>query len=240
MRTFVAIVTMSFLLSWQSLMVAADAVAGDRAAADAVAGDRPNGYQQPTTPTALQWYNQAQQLEAAGRYAEAVSAYNAVIQTPDVTQQACIACTWAHRGLCLERLGDYNNAASSYTQALQYGEIPFAREGLGRIRARMQPQQQPNYRNVPRQQQYQPSLESSIKELCNQPPINYGDAMRFSLFCNSGNSSLPPEVIANSKKMGCEGNCLMDHTSCVISHMGSSYNSDDCDLQRKKCEQSCQ
>jgi len=86
-------------------------------------------YQQPTTPTASQWYNQAQQLEAEGRYAEAVSAYNAVMQTPDATQQTCIACTWAHRGLCFERLGDYGNVASSYTQALQHGDIPFACEG---------------------------------------------------------------------------------------------------------------
>jgi hypothetical protein len=102
------------------------------------------------------------------------------------------------------------------------------------------PQQQPNYGNVPRQQQYQPSLESSIKEICNQIPVDAASAMRFSMFCNSGNSSLPPEVIASSKKRGCEGNCLMDHTGCVVSHMGSSHNSDDCDLQRKKCEQSCQ
>ena len=83
MRKFVVIVTtISFLCSWQFLMAAEEIPF----------------YQQPVA-TALQWYNQAQQLEAEGRYAEAVSAYNAVIQTPDATQQTCIACTWAHRGL---------------------------------------------------------------------------------------------------------------------------------------------
>ncbi len=67
MKQFVAVATVLFLLSWQSL----------------VAAEEVQFYQQPAT--ALQWYNQAQQLESEGRYAEAVSAYNAVIQTPDAT-----------------------------------------------------------------------------------------------------------------------------------------------------------
>jgi len=142
MKKVIAVVIVLFILPWQSLLAEENIF-----------------YQQPVTPSALQWYNQAQQLEAEGRYAEAVSAYNVVIQTPDATQQTCIACTWAHRGLCLERLGDYGNAAHSYTHALQYGDIPFAREGLGRIQARMQPQQQPNYGYVP-QQQSQPSYQA--------------------------------------------------------------------------------
>ncbi len=137
-------------------------------------------------------------------------------------------------------MGDYGNTAHSYTHALQYGDIPFAREGLGRIRARMQPQQQPNYGNVPRQQRQQPSLESSVKEICNQIPSDYDSAIRFSLFCNSKNSSLPLEVIADIQKMGCEGKCVQKDTECTISLIGKSDNSNNCDSQHKECEQECQ
>lgn len=180
MKQFVVVV--SFLLSWQSF----------------VAAEEVQFYQQPAS--ALQWYNQAQQLESEGRYAEAVSAYNAVIQTPDATQQTCIACTWAHRGLCLERLGDYGNAAHSYTHALQYGDIPFAREGLGRIQARMQPQQQPNYGNVP-PQQYQPSYQvEQRKSFCDEVPSSPFAQHQFYLRCQ--NSSLPPELADAIRQAG--------------------------------------
>jgi len=146
------------------------------------------------------------------------------------------------------RLLPRNNSAPSYSPppadaakpADTANYFPLPREVPKYSPSAIPQQQPPNYGSVPRQQQYQPSLESSVKEICNQIPVDAASAIRFSLFCDSGNSSLPPEVIASSKKRGCEGNCLMDHTGCVVSHIGSSHNSDNCDLQRKKCEQSCQ
>jgi len=98
------------------------------------------------------------------------------------------------------------------------------------------PQQQPpNYGNVPRQQQYQPSLGAFVKKLCNQVPIDSIDAMRFFLYCNSGNSSLDPETIANSKKIGCQKTCGLEYAACP-----PPPPTDRCDQKYRACEQSCE
>ncbi len=95
------------------------------------------------------------------------------------------------------------------------------------------PQQQPpNYGNVPRQQQYQSSFGAIVKEICNQPPIDDLATARFSLFCNSGNSSLSHDQIADYKKRGCKVYCKVHHAAC-----GSTANK--CDSDYEECELSC-
>jgi uncharacterized protein YraI len=95
------------------------------------------------------------------------------------------------------------------------------------------PQQQPNYGNESKQQPYQSIFGSIVKEICNQPPIDDLAAARFSQYCNSGNSSLPLDKIADYKKMGCKVYCKVHHAAC-----GSTANK--CDSDYRECELSCE
>jgi hypothetical protein len=87
--------------------------------------------QQPTS--ALGWYEEANRLYGAGRYKEAIYAYDQVIGSNDTSRDICIACSWAKRGHSLELLEDYEHASLSYQQALSLNpDIDWVKENLAK------------------------------------------------------------------------------------------------------------